>query len=71
MTTEGTKQHYLPACIIGRFSFEQEKRLRERRVFVLGRGKNKIFNSKTRKSLYAAWHVRFARIWWDHRRMAV
>lgn len=46
MTTEGTKQHYLPACIIGRFSFEQEKRLRERRVFVLGRGKNKIFTQK-------------------------
>lgn len=44
--TRGTRQHYLPACIIGRFSDRTSGALRKRTVYVMRRGQKEIFTQK-------------------------
>lgn len=45
-STKGTKQHYLPACIIGRFSNNENGLSRDRHVQVLRRGSNHAYRAK-------------------------
>lgn len=45
-TTRGTKQHYLPACIIGRFSTDENGLSRDRHVQVVRRGTNHPYRAK-------------------------
>lgn len=45
-TTRGTKQHFLPACIIGRFSADENRLSRKRHVQVLRRGASHPYLAK-------------------------